>query len=319
MSDKSATEAVEFRGLSKFAAQHAWGPYVLVTITMLCFSGNTTLGRAIHADVPPMGLVFWRLVAVTVMIAPFVFREVRAKLPQLLRYWKLILLLGITQSATGQGLLYSGLHTTTAVNAGLLNAVQPAITMALAWLILRTTITRRQIMGLMVAIVGVAVIIAQGNLDTLQTLTFVAGDFLVLGAFSSWALYAVLVKRAPTDIEPFALFLAITIAGLIGMIPLYAGEILFTDLRIEFNLITIGSVLYIGLLGSVIALVFLNVAIAHIGPVRAGVFFYLITVFTALFGILILGESFHLYHLVGVGLVFGGVYLSTRARRRVAD
>ena len=102
------------------------------------------------------------------------------------------------------------------------------------------------------------------------------------------------------------------------MIPLYAGEILFTDLRVEFNLLTIGSVLYIGLLGSVIALVFLNVAIAHIGPVRAGVFFYLITVFTALFGILLLGESLHLYHLVGVALVFGGVYLSTRARWRVA-
>ena len=130
-------------------------------------------------------------------------------------------------------------------NAGLLNSVQPAITMALAWLILRTTITRRQIMGLVVAIAGVVVIIGQGNLDTLQRLTFVAEDFLVLGPFSSWALYAVLVKRAPTDIEPFALFLAITVAGLIGMIPFYAGEILFTDLRVEFNFLTIASVLYI--------------------------------------------------------------------------
>ena len=318
MSDKTATEATEFRGLSKFAAQHAWAPYVLITITMLLFSGNTTLGRAIHADIPPMGLVFWRLVAVTVLVAPFVFREFRAQLPNMLRSWKLILLLGITYSATGQGLLYSGLHTTTAVNAGLLNAVQPAITMALAWLILRTTVTRRQIMGLVVAIVGVVVIIGQGDTDMLQTLTFVVGDFWVLGAFASWALYTVLAKLAPADVEPFTLLLAITIAGVVSVVPLYAGEILLTDQRVEFNLITISSVLYMGLLSSIFALLFLNIAIVHIGPVRAGTYFYLVPVFTALLGILLLGESFHLYHLVGVALVFGGVYLSTRAGRRVA-
>ena len=315
MSDKSATEEPEFRGLSKFAAQHGWAPYVLITITMVLFSGNTTLGRAIHADIPPMGLVFWRLVAVTILVAPFVFRDFRAQLPNMLRYWKLILLLGITYSATGQGFLYTGLHTTTAVNAGLLNATQPAITMAFAWLILRSTITWRQFAGLVVAIAGVVVIIGEGDTDTLQTLTFVAGDFWVLGAFTSWALYTVLLKFAPTDIEPFTLLLAITIAGVVSLLPLYAGEILLTDQRVEFNLITISSVLYMGLLSSIFALLFLNIAIAHIGPVRAGASFYLVPAFTALLGILLLGESFYLYHLVGVALIFGGVYLTTRARR----
>ena len=44
--------------------------------------------------------------------------------------------------------------------------------------------------------------------------------------------------------------------------------------------------MYMGMLSSIFALLFLNIAIAHMGPVRAGASFYLVPVFTALLGLL---------------------------------
>ena len=35
-------------------------PYLLLSVTMLLWSGNLIVGRAVHADLPPIGLAFWR-------------------------------------------------------------------------------------------------------------------------------------------------------------------------------------------------------------------------------------------------------------------
>ena len=81
-----------------------------------------------------------------------------------------------------------------------------------------------------------------------------------------------------------------------------------------FDGVTFVTVLYMAVFSTILALVCLNVAIAHIGPGRLGIFYYLIPVITALLAMVLLGEAFHLYHLVAVVLVLGGVYISSRSR-----
>ena len=46
---------------------------------MLFFAGNTITGRAMHEEMPPMALVFWRQIGAMVLLAPFVHRELRRK------------------------------------------------------------------------------------------------------------------------------------------------------------------------------------------------------------------------------------------------
>ena len=82
-----------------------------------------------------------------------------------------------------------------------------------------------------------------------------------------------------------------------------------------FDGVTVVTILYMSVFTSILSLVFLNVAIAHIGPVRAGMLFYATPLFTALLAVPFLGESLRLYHLVGATLVLGGVYMTSRARR----
>jgi drug/metabolite transporter (DMT)-like permease len=55
-----------------------------------------------------------------------------------------------------------------------------------------------------------------------------------------------------------------------------------------------------------------------VGPSVTGVFFYLIPVYGVLLATLLLGESFHTYHAVGLVLVVAGVVLATDPFRKSA-
>jgi len=53
-------------------------------------------------------------------------------------------------------MLYLGLQTTTAVNAGLILGAQPALTVILAWMLIGDRLTPLQSFGVVVALAGVA-------------------------------------------------------------------------------------------------------------------------------------------------------------------
>ena len=297
-----------------FIEDNPWLPYVALALSMIFLGGSVVLGRAIRADIPPIGLVFWRNFIALIVILPFIYAPVRSQLPLLLRHWKLLVLIGITNSVTGQAVLLIGLHTSTAVTAGLINATVPAITVMVAWLMLGDTIVKRQGMGFVVALVGVAIIVVRGDLGTLLGLQFVLGDFWVQVAAVSYATNNVLIKRAPPELNPFVLFAGSTFAGLTVIVPFYAGEILLTDARVVFNLITVATILYYAIFSSILALSFLMYGIKHIGPNRASPFSYIVPVLTGIMAIAFLGESFEIYHAVGIVLVLGGVYLASEMR-----
>ena len=52
-----------------------------------------------------------------------------------------------------------------------------------------------------------------------------------------------------------------------------------------------------------------------IGGNRAGLFINLVPVFGSLLAVLLIGESFHLYHAIGLVLVLGGIYLAEKSAK----
>lgn len=298
-----------------FFGRHAWAPYAIVLVPMLCWSGATVLARAIRQDIPPMGLVLSQSVVAALILLPFLLPKLRDQAPIILRHWKLMLALGVTQLVTGQGLLYVSLHTTTAINAGLIVATQPAVILVLAWLLLRDAITLRQAAGLVIALVGVLAIITRGDPTALLDLRLVIGDLWMQLVVISFSLYIVLIKKfAPQELNPVVVFFGMLVAAILILLPIHIGETMITGGRIMFDGVTIVTVLYMALFSTILGLVCLNVAIAHIGPGRAGIFYYLIPVITALLAIALLGEAFRSYHLIAIVLVLGGVYISSRSR-----
>jgi len=74
-------------------------PYILLTLSALFWSGNFVLSRGMHAEIPPIGLAFWRWTVALLILAPFGLRLVyqqRGLIKQHHRLMRFQDLLGVT-------------------------------------------------------------------------------------------------------------------------------------------------------------------------------------------------------------------------------
>ena len=302
------------RDIHAIIARHAWLPPVLLTASMLCMGGNITVGRAISPEVPPVALTFWRCLLAALIMLPFVYRRLGAQLGLLRENWRVILALGALWALTGHALTYTALLTTTAISASVIAATQPALTVLVAWLLLRDAISRLQGAGLVLALIGASAIAVKGDLHLLLELRLVTGDLLIALSMLSFAFYNVLVTKTPRALDPFVMVTAIMLVGCAILLPLYGVEAVLDDRAFVLRPATVGAVLYTAVFASIGAVVLMNLGIQHVGPGMASMFVNLIPVFTTVLAVTFLNEAFRLYHAAGIVMVVLGVYMSTRLR-----
>lgn len=302
------------RDIHAIIARHAWLPAVLLTASMLCMGGNITVGRAISPEVPPVALTFWRCLLAALIMLPFVYRRLGVQLGLLRENWRVILALGALWALTGHALTYTALLTTTAISASVIAATQPALTVLVAWLLLRDAINRLQGAGLALALIGASAIAVKGDLQLLRELRLVTGDLLIALSMLSFAVYNVLVTKTPRELDPFVMVTAIMLGGCAILLPLYGVEAVLDDRAFVLRPATVGAVLYTAVFASIGAVVLMNLGIQHVGPGTASMFVNLIPVFTTVLAVTFLNEAFRLYHAAGIVMVVLGVYMSTRLR-----
>ncbi len=289
-------------------------PYLLLVITALFWSSNVVLGRALHEDIPPITLAFWRWTLALLMLAPFAARHLLAQRQLLVRHWRILLVLGVLGVNNFNTFVYIGVQSTTATNAVLLISTTPVLIVALAFMLLGHRVTPRQGTGILISLLGVVIIIARGQLDSLLALQLNRGDLWVMAAVLSWALYSVCLHWRPPGLHPLAFLAATMVTGLAVLTPLYGWE-LASGRSWPVDLPTVAAVLYIALGPSVLAFVFWNRAVAELGPGRTGQFIHLMPAFGALLSMLVLGERLHTYHGLGIALIAVGIVLTTVRRQ----
>jgi drug/metabolite transporter (DMT)-like permease len=261
-----------------------------------------------RGHIPPIGLAFWRWALALAVLLVLFGRRLSAQRAPLLARWKFVVLLGILGVGNFNLFVYLGLQHTTATNALLLNAAAPAFIVVLSFLSGLGRPTGRLLLGVALSLSGVAAILSQGRASTLLELQLNPGDLWVLAAVLSWSLYTVLLSRRPSGVEPMVLLTALVLVGTAWIAPFYAWEIA-RGLRVTFDLVTAGSVLYVGVFASLVAYAFWNAGVAQAGASRAGVFLNLMPAFGTLLAVVLLGEPFRLFQAVGIGLIVAGVTL----------
>lgn len=287
-------------------------PNLLLSGAALLWAGNVVLGRAMRGHIPPVGLAFWRwTLALVVLLALYGRRLVVQRAP-LLGAWKVVVLLGILGVGNFNLFLYLGLQDTTATNALLLNAAAPAFIVVLSFLLELERPTIRLLTAVALSLAGVAVILSQGRATALLELRFNTGDLWILAAVLSWSIYTVVLSRRPPGVEPMVLLTALVMVGVAWIAPFYAWEIA-RGLRVSFDLVTAGSILYVGVFASLVAYAFWNAGVVQAGASRAGVFLNLMPAFGTLLAVALLGEPLHLFQAAGIGLIVAGVTLAQLA------
>jgi drug/metabolite transporter (DMT)-like permease len=295
-----------------FLARHLWLAYALLTLAMFIYGSYFVVGRAVYEQFPPVAFSFWRALLACALLLPFVWRATVKNWPLIRRQGPLIVAIGIAQAGLGQVMAFWSLHSTTAINASLISALQPALIVLLAAILVGERLDLRHKLGIVIALAGAVVAIARGDLAVLRDLSFVVGDLYMVVTGVCWALYTVLVKRVPAALDPVVLFFALTAAAAVVLAPFYALEAFVVESGIALNAQTIASLFYIVVFTGIFCLILLNAAIHAIGPGRVGAFYNLIPVATALIAVPAIDEPLRLYHVLGLALVISGIYLTSR-------
>ena len=289
--------------------------YLLLTLTAAFWAGNTIVGRAVAAELPPLGLAFWRSFGAFLILAPIgVPRMWRAR-ADIIAHWKMLTLLG-TLGMTGFAMFsFVALQMTEAVNGTLIQGTLPIVVLVASWAILRRAITRRQIAGIVVALTGLAAIVTRGDPGAVAGIGLNAGDFVFwLGVFCH-GMFTALLPLRPRSLDLICFLTVAFLIGALTTLPFHIAEIILVE-AMPLSWTALWAVAFVALFPSVLAQLFWVDSIRRIGPTTAGYFIYMTPIFGTLMAIVLLGETFAWYHAAGIVLILGGVWLATAAHRR---
>ncbi len=293
-------------------------PYLMLTLAPLFWACNWIIGRALHSDIPPMAMTFFRWLFAILLLAPFAWPHVRRDWPTITSNWKVLVVLGAIGIGTHNGLAYLGLNFTTATNGVILNSSIPIMIILLSWIFLRERLTTLQVIGVVVSFVGVMAILTEGSLARLATLRLNSGDLFVILSMLMWSVYTIGLRWRPAGLHVMSFLLVISIIGNACVLPLWLGEMAL-GYYVHWSWTNIAAMLSVALFSSVLAYLFWNRGVAEVGASVAGLFVHLMPVFGVVLAWLFLDEGLAPYHVAGIVLILSGIWLTSRYTRKRPD
>src|ERR1700732_4722002 len=182
------------------AASGSWianQPYLLLSITALCWAGNAIVGRLAAGHIPPVTLAFLRWGLAFLIILPIAWKHLGRDWPTIRATMGTMILLSITGISAFTSLQYWSLEHTTALNTLLLPSAGPLFVAGWSLILLGVRLTLAQAIGVAVSLSGVLVIILHGDLTALTNIAFNRGDIIFTLALAIFGLYSVMSLRRP--------------------------------------------------------------------------------------------------------------------------
>lgn len=280
--------------------------YFVLAGTLLLWSGNWIVARAVRDDISPGIATAGRMVVVLLILLPFTVSGLKRKLGQA-QSWSILLALGFFGGGLHLAFQWLGLHYTTATSATLYLSTAPVFILLLSRPLLGERIASRQWMGVAISFCGVALIGTQGKLSPVS---FNAGDALALLSMLFWGTYTVLLRLRRDDFDTPEFMTVLCAMGLVALLPWVAVEIAQgVEIKLTFN----GSiaVLYSAIGSLLLAGAGWTYVVKRLGAARAGVTMHLMPGIAAVMAMVFLGEAPVWYHFAGIALILAGVALSS--------
>lgn len=282
---------------------------LLLILANLFWAGNYVFGKFVVAELSPVQMTFMRWALAVFLLFPIAQMVERPKWKEIWKEWKVLVFMSLLGILGYNLLLYEALRFTTSMNAALVNSINPAVIALFSALLLRERISWRVGTGLLISLIGVLLVLTNGQLQQIFGIRYNQGDLLMLLAILDWTFYSILGRRTKR-IPPISATAVSAMLGLIMLLPFFLASGVHLPLSQEATL----GILYIAVFPSVGSFIFWNASIRQMDASRAGISLNLITVFTAILSLL-LGKSITSIQIIGGLLVFAGVYLSNKKAR----
>lgn len=260
---------------------------------------------AIHSF-QPMTLITLRLVIASVLL--FIFLKSIRKLQRLHKKdakW-FVLLAFFEPFMYYVGETY-GLTTVASTLASVIVSTIPLFAPVLAYIVLREKISRGNILGIVVSLIGVFFVIYDPTVGFNANPRGIA--LLFLAVFAAIC-YATVLRKIPVSYTTMNVIFYQSLLGLIFFIPTFFLTDFSTIQNIHVSRESLFALGMLSLFASVIAFVLFAGAVRQVGVTRTNVFVNLIPVFTAILSWFILDEMLTLSKWIGILIVVVGLFVS---------
>lgn len=285
-------------------------PILFPLLAILIWAANTVVSKAAAGVVDPAAISFYRWVIAALALSPFCLPALWRRRSEIRPWFGKLLVLSLLGMVLYQCLAYYAAHSTSATNMGVIGSLLPLLTLLQGALFFGQRPGKQALLGMSLSLFGVLWLLGQGEPLALLHTGINPGDGMMLLGAASYALYGLLIRRWQLPFGPWLnLYLQILLAVLL-LIPVALSAESLAVPREGW-----GMVLFAGIASSLFAAYCWMRGLATLGPERTSVFMNLMPLCTALIAVITLGEPIHGYHLLGGGLILGGVMLAQRKPR----
>lgn len=198
---------------------------------------------------------------------------------------------------------YQGISRTSTVNASLILAAIPILTMVVEAVVDRRRMRGPQIAGAVISVAGTAIIVLGGSSEGAASL---AGDLLILGASVVWVAYIFISRKLRDGYSSLSMNTWQALIALVTLIPMALadpcdlGAIPASGWLAAAVLAVICSALCYWLYGN---------ALHEMSPLASAIFINLIPLTTLLGGVMLLGETLTWQAALGGAMIIGSIFL----------
>ena len=288
--------------------------YVKMIFVTLFWGGTFVAGRIASQTLAPAVSAFGRFAVASLFL--LVLLALREKLWSRLTVRQIVLVIGggLTGILAYNLLFFSGLKLIEANRASLIVALNPTVIMLAAAMLGMERLTPQRIAGLLIALLGVAIVLSEGNLAAISS-SIGPGELLIGGCVLSWSAYTLIGRAVVKDLSPLFFTTYSSLAGGLGLL-IPASSNLGEGLTM--GLVPWMAVIYLGFFGTVLGFVWYYDGVKAIGPTRASIFINLVPAWAVMLSALILGENIVLATLIGGVVIIIGVTLTNLSRGKAS-
>ncbi|PCD84748.1 EamA family transporter [Lysinibacillus fusiformis] len=283
----------------------------LMLVTSLLWGGNFVVAKTLVAHASPMTLTTVRWLIAVIVLVPLVWWKEKKLVPPKQAIVPL-LLMGVTGVALFNIFQFLALELTTSTNAGLISTMNTISIALFSFVLLKEKITKWQLSAMVLSLFGVVLVLSKGDWQLLLDFQSNTGDLWMLAAVCVWGLYSVCSKWAMQTASPLMATLYAGVFGVLLLLPFTSADFTFTNVNTSFIL----SMLYTGIISTVVCMVFWNIGVQKLGATTSGIFLNFNPIFTALLAYLFIGENMSWLQGIGGLIVIMGCYLFTHFKTK---
>ena len=274
-------------------------------IAMLVWASSFIALKSAISSIGPMSVIFGRMFIASLCFIYFI--KSFTKLDFTREDLKYILIMVLFEPCLYFVFEVKALQYTTAGQAGMITSMMPLMTAIAAGIILKEIISRKLILGSLIAASG-AIWLSLSAISSESATNPLLGNTLEFIAMICGTGYAISIRNLSKKFSPLFLTAIQAFSGFIFFLPFALWE--YNNITMDFNLNAMLWIAYLGVVVTIGGYGLFNFALSRIEASKASMFINLIPVFTLILAYLILDEKLTYTEIIASIVILMGVFIT---------